>query len=542
MKKIVLLAINAKYVHSSLSVWVIAAGVAKFSRISHDVSVIEATINQPLSFIADAVAKSKPDVIGISSYIWNAGILPDLLVLLKERLSEVIIILGGPEASHNNDFWLNNGADHVLQGEGEYIFPQWLDAYAAESRQGDGSSVLSSRLTGTDELSPCLDEPVDPYNEKYFSTLNGRLSYIEASRGCPFKCAFCLSAGSEVRFFSLDTIKKQILRLSQAETKTIKFIDRTFNCNIERAIELFEFVIGLETNCCFHFEVAADLFDEKMLSILETAPRGRIQLEIGLQSFFKPALKASFRQLDTIKAEQNIRALIKMRNIHIHVDLIAGLPYETLPDFIETFDRAFALNVHNLQLGFLKLLHGSDLRRQSDALDIKYDPLPPYEITSSPWLCSDDLQILKSVDNALVHTVNKGRFLSTFYYMQTVTGERPFSLMHLLGTAVPNNGMQLEDYIVHIFEFFVNLPNVDKNDLIDCMLYDWLSMVKGKNMPDIFRNEYQNRSLVAEEAKRLLGRKIRREEYTVLNSGLGIFVDSNDRDPVTGLYKVYLCG
>ena len=529
MKKIVLLAISAKYVHSSLSVWVIAEGIAKFSRISHDVRVVEATINQPLNIISDIVFENNPDVIGISSYIWNAGILPDLLLSLKERLPEAILVLGGPEASNNDSYWLEHGADFVLQGEGEYVFPRWLDSYVT-------GEICTDILTGIN------NEPVDPYSKEYFSTLNGRLSYIEASRGCPFKCAFCLSAGSDVRFFPLDTIKNQIFKLSQADTKTIKFIDRTFNCNAKRANDLFEFVTGLETSCCFHFEVAADLFDEQMLSILETAPPGRIQLEIGLQSFFGPALNASSRKVDVIKAEQNIRALTKMRNIHIHVDLIAGLPYETLPDFIETFDRAYALNAHNLQLGFLKLLHGSDLRRQAVTLEIEYNQFPPYEITSSPWLSSDDLRVLKNVDNALVHTVNKGRFISAIYYVMTVTGKSPFSLMHLLGTAVPNHGIQLEDYIVRVFDFFIKLPNVDKNDLVDCMLYDWLGMVKGKNLPEIFKRESQNRSLVAEEAKRLLGRTLRREEYAILNSGTGIFVDSNDRDPVTGLYKVYLCG
>ena len=520
MKKIVLLAINAKYVHSSLSVWLIAAGITKLSRNQHDVKVVEATINQPCSDIANAVAIHEPDIVGISSYIWNAGILPELLELLKKQLPDAVIVLGGPEASHNIEHWLENGADHVLPGEGEYVFPQFLD-----------SSVDS-------HMSPGF---IDPYTEDYFNALDGRLSYIETSRGCPFNCSFCLSAGSEVKYFPVDIIKEQIVKLSKTDTKTIKFVDRTFNCNAERAYELFDFIIGLETSCCFHFEAAADLFDEQTLLLLETAPPARIQFEIGVQSFYEPALSASVRQTDINKAEQNIRRLLKNQNIHIHIDLIAGLPHETLSDFSSSFDRAYALDTHYLQLGFLKLLHGSALRKQADALGIIYNPAPPYEIISSPWLCSEDIQTLKHVENALTHTRNKGRFLSALYYVLAVTGESPFKLMHSLGRAIPNHGTQLEDYVVQVYDFFAAMPNVDSNDLKDCMVYDWFGMVKGKNTPDVLKNKNKNRTQVTGIAESVLDRKIGRLESAVLCSGKGVFVDSSDRDPVTGLYKVYIC-
>ena len=539
MKKVVLLAVNAKYVHSSLSVWVIAAGISEYARMPYELHVIESTINQSCADIAGRVAETKPDVIGISTYIWNAGMMPELLSLLRKHLPDIIIILGGPEASNNIQYWLDNGADHVLKGEGEYCFPQFLDSLFYEADDARIGTDSPCHVDWTDD--PFI-EPVDPYTDAYFNALNGKLTYIETSRGCPFQCSFCLSAGSGVRYFPLDMVKQQICKLSQSSSKTIKFVDRTFNCNTDRAFEIFEYIIGLETSCTFHFEVAADLFNDKILSLLQSAPPGRIQFEIGLQSFHGPALKASSRQMDADKAESNIRALLLMQNIHIHIDLIAGLPYESLPDFMNSFDRAYALGAHTLQLGFLKLLHGSVLREQAETFNIKYSSDPPYEVISTSWLNNEDIQVLKNTENALQHTYNKGRFLSTLHYMLSITGKRPFELMQILGTSAPNHGTQLEDYAVQVYDVFSKLPNVETASLQDCMTYDWLTMVKGKNAPEFMKNKNDDRrKLLANIAENRLGRKIRREEYAILNSGIGIFVDNSDQNPVTGLYKVNFC-
>ena len=526
MSTVVLLAVNAKYVHSSLSVWVLAAGVKKYARSPHDVRVVEATINQHIDHMADSVAEHAPDVVGISSYIWNAGLLPELLRLLRKRLPGAVFILGGPEASYNADYWLDCGADHVLCGEGERSLPVLLDAL-----------VDNETLVPAESVDP--DDPVDPYSDLYFSALNGRISYLETSRGCPFRCAFCLSADSGVRFFPLDIVKEQIRKLSLSGTHTIKFVDRTFNCNADRAFELFEFILGLDSACCFHFEAAADLFDERTLSLLASAPPGRIQFEIGLQSFHEPALNASFRQTDLEKAERNILTLLQAQNIHVHIDLIAGLPYETLSDFQQGFNRAYLLGAHTLQLGFLKLLHGSVLRKQADELGVEYRPEPPYEIKSSPWLSEDDLYILKQTENALQHTYNKSRFITTLEYVLSVSGLSPFSLMNALGTAALNHGTQLEDYISQVYDFCAGLPGVDSNTLRDHIIYDWLCMVKGKNIPAFLKNRDKQYAPIIEEVQKLLGRKIRRDECAVLSSGKGIYVDSNDRDPVTGLYRVH---
>jgi len=541
-RNVVLLAINSKYIHSSLAVWTIKAAIEENAQIPHDVNIVEVTIHQPFDEIIGEIAAFKPNIIGVSTYIWNASMLPGLLKSLRQRFPKAIIVLGGPEAEHNIDYWLEQGADHVLRGEGEYTFPAFLNKLGT---QGDGS-VVSNHCTAqylapdmkldTTEPSPCV--PPDPYTNEFFTSVENRLIYFESSRGCPFSCAYCLSAETTIVFFPMEVVKERLFKLSQIDSKTIKFVDRTFNCDPKRAYELFEYIIKLDTNCCFHFEVAADLFDEQTISLLEAAPLGRIQFEIGLQSFFEPAIKAVSRKTDLEKAVQNIKRLLQCGNIHIHVDLIAGLPYETLQDFINSFEQAYELGAHTLQLGFLKLLHGSVLRKQAEHFGINYSSEPPYEIQSSTWLSAEDLHILKQTENALQHTHNKGRFLRTIDYVLSATKLHPFSFFNALGKAAPNHAVALQDYAVQILDFCAILPGVDKNTLCDNMVCDWLSMVKGKNMPTILRNPDNRRKHIFEQVKKQYNHKIRRDEVRVLTSSEIVFVDSSEKSPVTGLYTL----
>ena len=632
MSRVVLLAINSKFVHSSLAVWVIAGGVSKYASLLHDVKVVETTIHQANDDIVEDITAYSPDVVGISTYIWNAAKLPELLKLLKASLPKATLVLGGPEAAYNTEYWLARGADYVLCGNGEYAFPPLLDALvggttpiarelpsrdapvaarksssraapvaarespfrdapvaarelpfrdapiAREFPSGDTSvaakespsraatvaarelpfrdapvaarkspsggapisqeSLPESKYVWTEPRS-CA-EPIDPYNEEYFNALNGRIAYIETSRGCPFRCTFCLSGGSGVVFFPIDAVKEQLKKLSSSDAQTIKLVDRTFNCNAERALELFEFIIDLDVDRHFHFEIAADLLDDRTLSLLSQAPPGRIQLEAGLQSFYEPALKASLRHMDIDKAERNVRLLLREGNIHVHIDLIAGLPYESLSVFQDGFDRAFMLGAHTLQLGFLKMLHGSVLRSQAASLGVQYNPDPPYEIICSPWLDRADLRILKEAENALQRTYNKSRFLSAIRYVLSVSGLRPFALFRTLGKAAPNCGMHLIDYARQIFDCFTKLPNVREDALLDHMVCDWLSMVKGENMPQFMRNVNERHKQTRRMAEISLGHAVARNEAAVLLSGVTAYVDSHDRDPVTGLYRLHL--
>jgi radical SAM superfamily enzyme YgiQ (UPF0313 family) len=485
--KTILLAINAKYIHSSLSVWLLAR------TIPHSI-VIEANINQTDEHIAQQVMAHSPDEVLVSTYIWNAKKIPNIIRLVREKLHNIRFVLGGPQAVHNADYWLRNGADYVSTSQVQ----------------------LGS---------------VDPYTTEYLETLKGKLAYIETSRGCPFSCAFCLSGeGSSVDFLPLEKVKEQILKLAYSECRVVKFVDRTFNCSIKRAYEIFEYIINLESEKCFHFEVAADLFDTQTLELLSTAKKGIIQFEIGLQSFYEPTLKAVSRKTDLSKAVSNIKTLMSYENIHIHVDLIAGLPYEALPDFIDSFNQAYELNAHHLQLGFLKLLHGSRIRK--DFPEIIHTLEPPYEVVSSPWLSEADLSLIKRTEHALQHTYNKGKYLSTLQYVLSVSELTAFELYS-----------QLSPTAELIYDFCKQLHGVSSGVLLECMICDCLCVNKGVNMPGFMRiydkEKHKERYIkIKEIAQERLGRRVARNEVAVLPENCGVFVDSQSRDRVTGLYKI----
>ncbi|MCL2488418.1 MAG: DUF4080 domain-containing protein, partial [Oscillospiraceae bacterium] len=305
-----------------------------------------------------------------------------------------------------------------------------------------------------------------------------------------------------------------------------------------RAYTLFAYIIGLDTACCFHFEASADLFDQPTLALLRTAPPGRIQLEIGLQSFYEPTLQAVSRRTDLKKAEDNIRALLSGQNIHIHLDLIAGLPFETLPRFQDSFDRAYALSAHTLQLGFLKLLHGSKLREQAGTLGIVYNQEPPYEILRSPWISGGELRRLKQAENALRHTYNKGRFLSVLDYTLAVSGLRPFELYRGMGETAPNHAVSLEKYAGQIYEYCAGLPGIDTSELRDRMVCDLLRMTKGKSMPPLLIDHTKQRKQAAAQAGKRLGHPVDSDEVAILSTGKAVFADSGKRSLVTGLYEL----
>ena len=229
MLKTLLLAINSKYLHSSLSVWILAESVRQYSEKPHTVKVIECTINQSISDIAEQVAAHKPDVVGISTYIWNAGMLPDLIKHLRQHLPDTLFVLGGPEASHNSQYWLDY-ADYVLCGEGERSFSALLDMLSEKDKKPRAIEALDRKQNHDAAInSESAGEFIDPYTDEYIEHLRGKIAYIETSRGCPFKCAFCLSGETSVKFLSIDKAKRQIDILSKSGARVIKFVDRTFN-------------------------------------------------------------------------------------------------------------------------------------------------------------------------------------------------------------------------------------------------------------------------------------------------------------------------
>jgi radical SAM superfamily enzyme YgiQ (UPF0313 family) len=497
---VLLVSINSKYIHSSLAVWYLYESVQQSCSTNISVNILEATINQPPAEIAEKALRDQADIIAFSCYIWNISMVYSLIGSIKAALPSVRILLGGPEVSYlpRELIESNKNIDYIITGEGEVPFPLLLSALfeKADISGIPGLCYKDEENIRLNPPAPPYPDPPGPYSKEYLSALYGRIAYLETSRGCPFSCSFCLSglSGAGVRFFSIDRAKQNIVFLANAGAQTVKLVDRTFNCNPGRAYDIFNFIIKnagtlIPSGVCFHFEVAADLFDETTLALLSSAPPGLIQLEAGIQTFNADALSAVVRKTNILKLESNIRKIAAAGNIHLHTDLIAGLPHEDLLSFARSFDRAYALGAHMLQLGFLKMLKGSDLRRRAQDLGYIYSPRPPYEIIYSPWLSKDDLCRLSQTEYALNKFYNSGRFTLTLSYLLKATDMQPFVFFETLGKSLlfipANKRRSLDDITRQAYKFFCALPGVDTAALRDCLVCDRIAC--NQNIPDFLK-------------------------------------------------------
>ncbi len=490
--KVIICCLNSKYVHASLSPWCLLAGVKNFCKEKVHASVMESTINGNIYDFADKIISEKPDIVSFSSYIWNITKTLEICQYIKEK-HECKIVLGGPEVAFRQEDVLKkyDYIDYVLAGEGERTFPDFLNNLNGELSLVNGLSYRENGGIITISEKIYTDTPPSPYTDEFFKNLNGRISYIETSRGCPYRCAFCLSGRcSPLRYFDLEQVKKDIIKLANSGTQTLKFVDRTFNANSKRANEILTFIkekYGKEIpqNVCFHFEIAGDILREDTLDILSTMPLGAVQLEIGMQSFNEETLKTINRKTNTKKLIENIQKIVNFKNMHIHIDLIAGLTGEDLESFKNSFNIGYSLKAQMLQMGFLKLLYGADMRENSEKYPCTFNDEPPYEVTSTPWLTSDEIRMLKNCEDALDRLYNSGRFLFTLDYLIDEIGITPFDLFNDFGNAVDGNKMRLSDYAENLYNFFKT--KCDSEILKEKILCDLLSCSSSVQIPEVFK-------------------------------------------------------
>ena len=490
--KVIICCLNSKYVHASLSPWCLLAGVKNFCKENVDASVMESTINGDIYAFAEKIISEKPQIVAFSSYIWNITKTLEICRYIKEK-HNCKIILGGPEVAYRQNDVLKkyHFIDYVLTGEGEWSFPDFLNNFNGDLSRVNGLSYVENGEIITIPEKIYSDTPPSPYTDEFFENLNGRISYIETSRGCPYRCAFCLSGRcSPLRYFDLKQVKTDIIKLANSGTQTLKFVDRTFNSNPKRANEILTFIkenYGKEIpqNVCFHFEIAGDILREDTLNILETMPKGAVQLEIGMQSFNEETLKTINRKTDTKKLIENIKKLVSFKNMHIHIDLIAGLTGEDIGSFKNSFNIGYSLKAQMLQMGFLKLLHGADMRENREKYPCTFKDEPPYEVTSTPWLTSEEIKTLKNCEDALDRLYNSGRFLFTLQYLIDEMGISPFDVFNDFGNAVDGNKMRLSDYAENLYNFFKT--KCDREILKEKILCDLLSCSSSVQIPEIFK-------------------------------------------------------
>lgn len=421
--KTVIIALNSKYIHSALAPWYLKENCTPDCG---EVKVLEFSINESTDFVLESIYEEKCDIAAFSCYIWNISEVMKIADNLKSILPKVKIILGGPEVSFNaiEIMQQNAGIDFILSGEGEQTFRQLLSSLVNQTMEyesiksltyRDGEHIVSSeRYAVTEDLNMIRS----PYSEEMFLTAGNKIVYYESSRGCPFDCSYCLSSTFKgVRYLSLERVKADILSFIKAGTTMVKFVDRTFNCNLDRAKQIISFIIDNAGATHFHFEAAADLFDEELLSILLKAPAGLIQFEVGIQTTNNDTIKAVNRKTRLDEVFSKVQKLNSFGNIHLHLDLIVGLPYEDYVSFRQSFNDVYDLKPQQLQVGFLKLLKGSRIRTEADKYGYKFRNYPPYEVLSNDYLSYEEISRLKNIEDMVERFFNSGRFNKTVDYL-----------------------------------------------------------------------------------------------------------------------------
>ena len=446
MKKTVLTAINAKYIHSNLAVYSLRAYAARYADC---IELAEFTINQQKDYILQEIYRKKPDILAFSCYIWNMEYVLDIMENVHLVLPDVQIWLGGPEVSFDcrERMEAHPEITGIMRGEGEKIFLQLMEYYQEQKGSlaeiaglvyRDGGSIIENRMPGSDEL---MDMDEIPFVYGQIEEFTNKIIYYETSRGCPFRCSYCLSSiDKRVRFRSEALVEKELQFFLDHCVPQVKFVDRTFNCSHAHAMKIWNYILEHDngkTN--FHFEIEADILQDDEMKLLARMRPGLVQLEIGVQSTNPQTLEAVHRNTDFGRIAEVSRRILTAGNIHLHLDLIAGLPYEDYTSFRESFCDVYSLHPHELQLGFLKVLRGSGIRQEADRYGIVSRKRPVYEVLSTHWLDFDSILKLKGVEDMLEIYYNSGQFVHTVRALERLY-DKPFDLYEELADCYSERG------------------------------------------------------------------------------------------------------
>ena len=493
IKKACICAVNASYTHSSLALLNLCAACAHLP-----VEAKTYSINDSVERACGELFSLDCDAYLFGCYIWNLPFLESLVQRLKSVKPNVVIVFGGPEITYDTqDFMqLHPYVDLCLRGEGEESVPALLEGKIFTQIDGLCYRNADTIVIREPACIQNLDALAHVYNAEVVESLKNKLLYYETSRGCPFRCSYCLSSTSHgVRFFSLERVKRDLKLFMDMGVSLVKLTDRTFNIDTSRTSEMLRFILENNLNTCFHFEVTADGLTEELLSLFESAPKGWFQLEIGVQTTNADTSAAIDRHAKWEKIQANVLRLRKANNMHLHLDLIAGLPYEDYNSFGKSFCDVFALKPDMLQLGFLKLLKGTKIREQSKEFNYVYTQEPPYEVLSSCWISYNEMLKLKRIEHVLDVYYNSGRYEKALSYSMDKSNMSAFAYFEALAEFWQKNTLagvsypQSERYA--IFRRFHAERVVDNDALFNTLLVyellknnktaqvgDWVSLPK----------------------------------------------------------------
>lgn len=490
--RVLLTTLNSKFIHSNLALRYLKASL---KHLPLTLIMDEFTINDHLERVVGDIYRHKPDIIALSCYIWNIRETLMVVESIKKVIPDSVVVLGGPEVSYDSVSLLeeNTEVDVIVKGEGEITFP-FLIERLMNNKPLDDVEGITYRKAGTiienRDRTPLSDLDALPFPyEEGFQDLDNRIVYYETTRGCPFQCQYCLSSiNPGVRYLSLDRVKKDIKTFIDAGIPQVKLVDRTFNCNPKRARDIFRMIMEMGGNTNFHFEICGDLLDDETLDLLKDAPPGLFQFEIGVQSTRVETLEAIRRKTDFDKLSERVKILKGYRNIHLHLDLIAGLPGENYLSFQRSFNDVYKLKPDRLQLGFLKLLKGSGIRKDAEIWEYKYLSQPPYEVLENRDISYGEILMLKDVEDLVERYYNTHRYTNSLEYLGQLFGGDYYALYEDFARYWRTKGYAgLSHSLIRHYEIFIeyglSIDGIDGEYFKDLIRLDYASQGKPSRYP-----------------------------------------------------------
>lgn len=499
MKRYLLVAVNAKYIHSNLAVYCLRSYAASKGQ---QAEITEYTINQQPETVLQDLYEKQADMAAFSCYIWNIEFIKKIICDYHKISPKTELWLGGPEASYRATELLSEFPQvrGIMTGEGEETYHRLLLHYEGKESLQQIPGIVYREETRAElyENPPAI--PLDfshlpfPYGDGgesaedsiSLAAWENRVVYYESSRGCPFSCSYCLSSlDKTVRFRDMDLVQRELKFFLKRKVPQVKFIDRTFNCNAARTVELLRFLKENDNGITnFHFEVAADLLTEEQIQLLNSLRPGLVQLEIGVQSFNEQTLAEVHRKTSLQKLQDKVKAVRVANNVHIHLDLIAGLPEEDIRSFRDSFNRIFAMQPHQLQLGFLKVLYGSQMEEDAKKYGMLYQSEPPYEILSTKWLSYPDILRLKAVEEMVEVYYNSGQFVNSLQFLLHFY-ESPFDFFEALAVFYKDKGYNRYAHTrMKRYDILLEFANTQKELLQELLWYDLCLREKPKTRPE----------------------------------------------------------
>jgi len=508
-----LVAVNAKYIHSNPAIYSLRAYAGE--DMQNCITIAEYTINQRLQDILADIYSQKPDAIGFSCYIWNWNIIQDLLVELPKLLPDTDIWLGGPEVSYDGPEVMQKfpHVKGIMVGEGEQTFKELMEWYV-NGKTTDVDKIPGLFVAGGyTSVRNLVDMSTVPFLYDNLETFHNRIIYYESSRGCPYRCSYCLSSiDKKVRLRDINIVKKELQFFLDHKVKQVKFVDRTFNCDHIHAMEIWRYIKEHDNGVTnFHFEVSADILREDEIALLNTLRPGLAQLEIGVQSVNPDTLTAINRRMDVDRLEQIVASLRRGNNIHLHLDLIAGLPHEDYDSFVMSFNRVYRMRPEQLQLGFLKVLKGSYMAQNAEEYGIIHLDKPPYEVLFTNWLSYEEIARLKRIEEMVELYYNSNQFTHVLAALERVF-DSPFAMYEALADFYEKNGYFVESpsrayrYQV-LLAFAVTHDGAGEHLYRELLVYDMYLRENLKSRP-----EFAGTLREQDECKEFIREFYRREE------------------------------